>query len=147
MADGTRREHAGELGVALERLLRMYIAQQCLGLSGEGIEDAIYDSQAIRGFVGIDVTRKSAPDSTTLLKFRRLLKKHNLTRRIFDGINGHLASSGSPYRSRCPARAWRSCRAPTFDKAVSTSEVPPNWISICCSSRKARVACGGFTRP
>jgi IS5 family transposase len=62
--------------------------------SDEGIEDAIYDSQAIRGFVGIDLTHESAPDATTLLKFRRLLEKHNLTRRIFDEINGHLAGKG-----------------------------------------------------
>lgn len=80
--------------VGLERMLRMYIAQQYFGLSDEGIEDAIYDSQAIRGFVGIDLTHESAPDATTLLKFRRLLEKHNLTRRIFDEINGHLASKG-----------------------------------------------------
>jgi IS5 family transposase len=75
-------------------MLRMCIAQQCFGLSDEGIEDAIYDSQAIRGFVGIDLTHESAPDATTLLKFRRLLEKHNLTRRIFDEINRHLASKG-----------------------------------------------------
>ncbi len=48
----------------------MYTAQQYFGLSDEGIEDAIYDSQAIRGFVGIDLTHESAPDATTLLKFR-----------------------------------------------------------------------------
>lgn len=84
----------GRPPVGLERMLRMYIAQQCFGLSDEGIEDAIYDSQAIRGFIGIDLTHESAPDATTLLKFRRLLEKHNLTRRIFDEINGHLASKG-----------------------------------------------------
>jgi IS5 family transposase len=84
----------GRPPVGLERMLRMYIAQQYFGLSDEGIEDAIYDSQAIRGFVGIDLTHESAPDATTLLKFRRLLKKHNLTRRIFDEINGHLAGKG-----------------------------------------------------
>ena len=87
-------EGRGRPPVGLERMLRMYIAQQCFGLSDEGIEDAIYDSQAIRGFVGIDLTHESAPDATTLLKFRRLLEKHNLTRRIFDEINGHLASRG-----------------------------------------------------
>jgi IS5 family transposase len=84
----------GRPPVGLERMLRMYIAQQCFGLSDEGIEDAIYDSQSIRGFVGIDLTHESAPDATTLLKFRRLLEKNNLTRRIFDEINGHLASKG-----------------------------------------------------
>jgi IS5 family transposase len=75
-------------------MLRMYVAQQCFGLSDEGIEDAIYDSQAIRGFVGIDLNRESAPDATTLLKFRRLLETNELTRGIFDTINGHLAAKG-----------------------------------------------------
>jgi len=84
----------GRPPMGLERMLRMYIAQQCFGLSDEGIEDAIYDSQSIRGFVGVDLTHESAPDATTLLKFRRLLEKHNLTRRIFDEINVHLASKG-----------------------------------------------------
>lgn len=87
-------EERGRPPVGLERMLRMYIAQQCFGFSDEGIEDAIYDSQAIRGFVGIDLTHESAPDATMLLKFRRLLEKHNLTRRIFDEVNGHLVSKG-----------------------------------------------------
>ena len=84
----------GRPPIGLERMLRMYIVQQCLGLSDEGIEDAIYDSQSIRGFVGIDLTHESAPDATTLLKFRRLLEQHDLTRRIFNEINGHLANKG-----------------------------------------------------
>lgn len=75
-------------------MLRMYIAQQCFGLSDEGIEDAIYDSQAIRAFVGIDLARESAPDATTLLKFRRLLETHQLTERIFAAINTLLAVKG-----------------------------------------------------
>jgi IS5 family transposase len=55
----------GRPPIGLARMLRMYVAQQCFGLSDEGIEDAIYDSQAIRGFVGIDLSRESAPDATT----------------------------------------------------------------------------------
>lgn len=88
----------GRPPIGLERMLRIYIAQQCFGLSCEGVEDAIYDSQAIRGFVGIDLTHESAPDATTLLKFRRLLEKNNLTQRIFNEINGHLASKGLTMR-------------------------------------------------
>jgi IS5 family transposase len=87
-------EGAGRPPIGLARMLRMYVAQQCFGLSDEGIEDAIYDSQAIRGFVGIDLNRESAPDATTLLKFRRLLETHELTRKIFETINGHLAAQG-----------------------------------------------------
>jgi IS5 family transposase len=87
-------EGRGRPPVGVERMLRMYIAQQCFGLSDEGIEDAIYDSQAIRGFVGIDLSRESAPDATTLLKFRRLLEVHQLTERIFAAINTLLAVKG-----------------------------------------------------
>ena len=72
----------------------MYVAQQCFGFSDEGIEDAIYDSQAIRGFVGVDLNREAAPDATTLLKFRRLLEQHKLTERIFAAINAHLVQKG-----------------------------------------------------
>lgn len=84
----------GRPPIGLERMLRMYIAQQCFGLSDEGIEDALYDSQAIRRFVGIDLGRESAPDATTLLKFRRLLETHQLTESIFSAINAHLAEQG-----------------------------------------------------
>jgi IS5 family transposase len=84
----------GRPPIGLERMLRMYIAQQCFGLSDEGIEDALYDSQAIRHFVGIDLGRESAPDATTLLKLRRLLESHQLTDAIFPAINAHLAEQG-----------------------------------------------------
>ena len=84
----------GRPPIGLERMLRMYIAQQCFGLSDEGIEDALYDARAIRRFVGIDLGRESAPDATTLLKFRRLLETHQLTESIFAAINVHLAEQG-----------------------------------------------------
>jgi IS5 family transposase len=84
----------GRPPIGLARMLRMYVAQQCFGLSDEGAEDAIYDSQAIRGFVGIDLSREAAPDATTLLKFRRLLEENKLTERIFTVINTHLTLKG-----------------------------------------------------
>jgi IS5 family transposase len=84
----------GRPPIGLERMLRMYIAQNCFGLSDEGIEDALYDSQAIRRFVGIDLGREAAPDATTLLKFRRLLEEKNLTAAIFETINAQLAEKG-----------------------------------------------------
>ena len=87
-------EGRGRPPIGLERMLRMYIVQQCFGLSDEGTEDAIYDSQAIRGFVGGDLSRGEAPDATTLLKFRRLLETNHLTERIFTAINAHLADKG-----------------------------------------------------
>jgi IS5 family transposase len=38
-----------------------------------------------------DTERDTAPDATTLLRFRRLLEAHHLTRAIFEAINRHLA--------------------------------------------------------
>ena len=65
-----------------------------LRTSDEGIEDLLYDSQAIRRFVGIDLARENAPDATTLLKFRRLLETNGLTRKVFEAINAHRPNAG-----------------------------------------------------
>ena len=39
--------------------------------------------QALRDFVGIDLSRESVPDATTLLKLRRLLVTNDLTKALF----------------------------------------------------------------
>ena len=85
----------GRPPLGLSRMLRMYVAQQCFGLSDEGMEDAVYDSHAIRRFIGIDLARAAAPDATTLLKFRRLLDAQGLSRVIFETIRDHLAREGT----------------------------------------------------
>ena len=48
----------------------------------------------MRRFIGIDLTRETAADATTLLKFRRLLESHRLTESVFNAINAHLAERG-----------------------------------------------------
>lgn len=78
----------------LARMLRIYFLQQWYGLADEALEDAIYDSQAMRDFVGIDLSIESVPDATTLLRFRHLLERHSLTQRIFEEINASLAERG-----------------------------------------------------
>ena len=62
-----KREGRGRAPIGLERMGRMSIAQPCVGLSEEGIEEAIDDRQAIRGLVGMDLAREAAPYATTLL--------------------------------------------------------------------------------
>ena len=84
----------GRPPIGVARMLRMYFLQQWFGLADEALEDAIYDSHAMREFVGIDLSRESVPDATTLLKFRRLLEEHRLTAALFEGINTHLAERG-----------------------------------------------------
>jgi transposase, IS5 family len=92
-----KRPTAGRVGrppVGVARMLRMYCLQLWFGLADEALEDAIYDSQAFREFVGIDLARERVPDATTLLKFRRLLEAHQLTAELFKGINAHLSERG-----------------------------------------------------
>jgi len=79
---GTR----GRPPVGIERMLRLYFLQQWYALADEALEDALYDSQSMRTFSGIDLSVESVPDATTVLKFRHLLEKHNLTQSIFDAI-------------------------------------------------------------
>jgi IS5 family transposase len=50
----------------LERMLRVYVIQQWYGLADEALEDALYDTQALRGSVGIDLNRHPVPDATTV---------------------------------------------------------------------------------
>ena len=49
----------GERGrppIGLERMLRIHFLQQWYGLADGAMEDALYDSQALRGFAGMDLT-------------------------------------------------------------------------------------------
>ena len=69
----------GRPPIGLERMLRIYFLQQWYTLADEALEDALYDSQALRNFAGIDLSVESVPDATTLLGFRHLLEAHDLT--------------------------------------------------------------------
>src|ERR1700738_661817 len=89
--------------IGLERMLRIYFLQQWYGLSDEAQEDALspkgtscgaYDSIAMRTFAGVDLAVETVPDATTLLKFRRLLVEHDLTRALFDEIGIMLCQRG-----------------------------------------------------
>jgi IS5 family transposase len=87
----------GERGrppIGLERMLRVYFLQQWYGLADEALEDALYDSQALRSFARIDLSAEGVPDATTLLKFRRLLETHDLCRGLFTAINADLTAQG-----------------------------------------------------
>src|SRR5208283_4570221 len=85
---------SGERGrppIGIERMLRIYFLQQWYALADEALEDAIYDSQAMRTFAGIDLSVESVPDATTLLKFRHLLERHELTKALFEEVAALLS--------------------------------------------------------
>ena len=83
----------GERGrppIGIGRLLRIDFLQQWSALADEALEDALYDSQAMRTFAGIDRRVEAVPDATALLKFRHLPEAHDLTRAIFAEGSGLL---------------------------------------------------------
>lgn len=89
--DGKRGRRPQEI----ERKLRMYMLQIWFNLSDEGTEDAIYDSYAMKNFLGINFNSgEQVPDATTLGKFRNLLEKHNLQKQIFDELTKLLSQNG-----------------------------------------------------
>jgi IS5 family transposase len=81
----------GRPPIGVERMLRIYFLQQWYALADEALEDAIYDSQALRLFAGIDLGSQGVPDATTLLKFRHLLEEHKLGEQIFAEVKALLS--------------------------------------------------------
>ena len=81
----------GRPPIGLERMLRIYFLQQWYTLADEALEDALYDSQALRTFAGLDLSAESVPDATTLLGFRHLLEEHALGPKILQEVNAHLS--------------------------------------------------------
>jgi len=89
----------GRPPMPLETMLRVYFLQQWYALSDPMAEEALYDSEAMRRFAGIELGDDRIPDETTILNFRHLLERHELTETIFAEVNGHLADKGSTLRS------------------------------------------------
>ncbi len=84
----------GRPPIGLERMVRIYFLQLWFNLSDPAVEEALYDSASMRQFAGIDLGREPAPDETTVCKFRHLLEKHELGKRILETVNEHLENRG-----------------------------------------------------
>ena len=84
----------GRQPLGIERMLRMYLVQQWYGLADVAVEDALYDSQALRNFCGIELGVESVPDATTLMDFRHLLEKHKLPHALLTEVNALLTERG-----------------------------------------------------
>lgn len=91
-ADGPGKR--GRKAKPVETMLRMYLLQVWFSLSDEGVEDAIYDSYAMRRFMGLDFAVEQVPDATTLLHFRHLLEEHQLGEKLFASQNEIFEQEG-----------------------------------------------------
>jgi IS5 family transposase len=87
----------GERGrppMSLEYMLRIYFLQQWFNLSDPAMEEALYDSEAMRRFVGVELGDDAFPDETTILHFRHLLERHALPEQLFAAIQALLKEKG-----------------------------------------------------
>jgi IS5 family transposase len=87
-------EAGGRPPIPLERMLRIYFLQLWFNLSDPAVEEELYDSVAMRSFVGIDLAIESAPDETTVCKFRHLLERAKLGKVLLKAVNDHLRREG-----------------------------------------------------
>ena len=87
-------EQGGRPPIALERMLRVYFLQLWFNLTDPAVEEALYDSAAMRTFAGVDLGREAAPDETTVCKFRHLLERHKLGKPLLNAVNTHLKGRG-----------------------------------------------------
>jgi IS5 family transposase len=85
---------AGRRPKGVERMLRIHFLQHWFELSDPAAEEALYDSRAMRQFVGIDLGQEPVPDESTILKFRHLLEQHNLGDELFRLVNVYLEENG-----------------------------------------------------
>src|SRR5260370_15512951 len=84
----------GRPGVGGERVWGNYVLQQWFNVLAAAVEEALYDSAALRRFVGIDLGCEPAPDENTVCKFRHLLEEHNLGEQMLGTVNLHLQAKG-----------------------------------------------------
>jgi transposase, IS5 family len=84
----------GRRPLGLETMLRIYFLQQWFDLSDPAAEDALYDSESMRRFVGVELGEDTIPDESTILRFRHLLEAHELTQAIFAETRALLEEKG-----------------------------------------------------
>jgi pilus assembly protein CpaE len=75
-------------------LLRIFFVQEWFNLSDPGAEEALYESPALRSFVGVDLGVAPAPDEAAIRHFHQLLKERDLVGEIHFRVNTSLAEQG-----------------------------------------------------
>ncbi len=83
----------GRPPIAVETLLRIHCLQLWWNLSDPAMEEELHERPLYRRFAKLEGAVRM-PDETTVLRFRRLLEKHNLAPHILATINDALVERG-----------------------------------------------------
>jgi IS5 family transposase len=71
----------------------------------------------------LELGEDAIPDESTILHFRHLLEKHNLTSRLFESVKGYLEDKGLLLTGGSIIDAI-IIHAPSSTKTQTTSEIP-----------------------
>ena len=78
----------------LERMLRIYFLQLWFNLSDLAVEESLYDSASMRDFARIDLLVEAAPDAAMIGRFRDLLQRKRLEKKLASQVTEQLRRSG-----------------------------------------------------
>ncbi|MDP0590205.1 MAG: IS5 family transposase [Candidatus Endonucleobacter bathymodioli] len=82
------------LPIGLTTMLRIYLMQQWFQLSDPMMEDALYEIESMRIFAKLELCEDRLPVETTILKFRHLLERNQLTGKFFSAVSKRLQLHG-----------------------------------------------------
>ena len=88
------KNHLGRRPRGIETMFRMYLLAAWFNLADEAVEDAIYDSYAMRKFMKLDYTNESVPDATKLCNFRKIINENGIGERYFSKCKEFLEQHG-----------------------------------------------------
>jgi hypothetical protein len=121
----------GRQPVGVSIMLRTYFLQQWFGFSDPGMEEAFYDSPLLQRFAGVDLGVAAAPDETTILRFRHLLKQHDLCGEMLMTVNRYLETKGKPVGNR-ENRGSCHCSNGAPDSPYCTHDLCPRGVCPSC---------------
>jgi IS5 family transposase len=113
----------GRPAMPLATMLRIYLLQQWFNLSDPAAEEALYDSEAMRRFAGVELGDDAIPDESTILHFRHLLEQHQLPEQLFALVRGLLETKGLLLKSGTIVDAT-IISAPSSTKNATTTRDP-----------------------
>jgi transposase, IS5 family len=97
-ARGAHQALGGRPPFPIETMLRIHCLQLWWNLSDPAMEEELHERPLYRRFAGLDGAARM-PDETTILRFRHLLEKHQLTPQVLAIINAGLAQQGLMLRT------------------------------------------------
>ncbi len=118
----------------LELILRCHVVGLLYNLAGEGLTDALNDSEAFKRFIRLGQLEPCVPEETTLRKMRYLIEKNNLAQKILDVINDSLLSRGLKFShgslmdaTIMPASSSTKNKAEERDPEMGSTKKNNNW--------------------